>query len=132
MLKSSEWIFFARKKLTGKSLETCEILVNFAHQKAFQIVSVFRKRDLTWFGDKSFANFLREVKSLIIRGFREMEPVKTQHLTMKKQGICEIHVCEMAKSCKINVLGFVETSDLCQMTSSKYFKQDCCRSLSFG
>ncbi len=51
---------------------------------------------------------------------------------MKKQGICEIHVCEMAKSCKINVLGFVETSDLCQMTSSKYFKQDCCRSLSFG
>lgn len=38
---------------------------------------------------------------------------------MKKHGICENHVRETAKSCEINALGFKETSDLCQMTSSK-------------
>ena len=31
---------------------------------------------------------------------------------MKKHGICENHVREMAKSCEINALGFKETSDL--------------------
>ena len=51
---------------------------------------------------------------------------------MKKQGICENPVGEAVKSCEISALGFKETSDLCQMTSSKSYIQDCCRSLSFG
>lgn len=51
---------------------------------------------------------------------------------MKKHGICENSFREAAKPCEINALGFKETSDLCQMTSSKSNKQDCCRSLSFG
>lgn len=40
---------------------------------------------------------------------------------MKKHGICEYYVRETAKSCEINALGFKETSDLYQMTSSKSF-----------
>lgn len=51
---------------------------------------------------------------------------------MKKHGICESIVSEAVKSCEINALGFKETSDLCQTTSSKSYTQDCCRSLSFG
>ena len=51
---------------------------------------------------------------------------------MKKHGICEISIREADKSYEINVLGFKETSDLCQTTSSKSFNKDCCRSLSFG
>ena len=51
---------------------------------------------------------------------------------MKKHGICENHVRETDKSYEINVLGFKEKSELCQTTSSKSFRQDCCRSLSFG
>lgn len=51
---------------------------------------------------------------------------------MKKHGICEYYVCETVKFCEISALGFKETSDLCQMTSSKSSMQDCCRSLSFG
>ena len=51
---------------------------------------------------------------------------------MKKHGICENRVSETAKSCETNALGFKETSDLCQTTSSKSYIQDCCRSLSFG
>lgn len=51
---------------------------------------------------------------------------------MKKHGICENHKSETYKSCEFNVLGFKETSDLYQMTSSKSYIQDCCRSLSFG
>ena len=51
---------------------------------------------------------------------------------MKKHGICESRVREATKSCEINVLGFKETSDLCQTTSAKSFIQDGCRSLSFG
>ena len=51
---------------------------------------------------------------------------------MKKHGICENRVSETAKSHEVNALGFKEMSDLCQTTSSKSFKQGCCRSLSFG
>lgn len=51
---------------------------------------------------------------------------------MKKHGICENQLRETVKSCKINALGFKETSSYRQMTSSKSYKQDCCRSLSFG
>ena len=51
---------------------------------------------------------------------------------MKKHGICENLVREAAKSCEINALRFKETSSYSQMTSSKSFIQDCCRSLSFG
>jgi len=51
---------------------------------------------------------------------------------MKKYGICENQVREATKSCEINVLGFKVMSDLCQTTSSKFYIQDCCRSLSFG
>ncbi len=51
---------------------------------------------------------------------------------MKKHGICENLVRGAVKSCEINVLGFKETSYYYQTTSSKSFKQDCCRSLSFG
>lgn len=51
---------------------------------------------------------------------------------MKKHGICEKQCSEVYKSCGINALGFKETSDLCQMTSSKSYLQECCRSLSFG
>ena len=51
---------------------------------------------------------------------------------MKKHGICENHVGETAKSCEINALGFIETPSYGQMTSSKSYIQDCCRSLSFG
>lgn len=51
---------------------------------------------------------------------------------MNKYGICENPVRETAKPCEINALGFKEKSELCQTTSSKSFKQDCCRSLSFG
>lgn len=51
---------------------------------------------------------------------------------MKKHSICENQLRKTYKSCEINALGFKETSDLYQMTSSKSFKMDCCRSLSFG
>ena len=51
---------------------------------------------------------------------------------MKKHGICENSVFENAKSYENNVLGFKEMSSYLQMTSSKYFIQVCCRSLSFG
>ena len=51
---------------------------------------------------------------------------------MKKDSICENQVREAAKSCEISALGFKETSDLCQTTSSKSNNKDCCRSLSFG
>ena len=51
---------------------------------------------------------------------------------MKKHGICENQVRETIKSCKINALGFKETLSHGQMTSSKSYIQDSCRSLSFG
>ena len=51
---------------------------------------------------------------------------------MKKHSICEKHVSETVKSCGINALGFKEMSSYSQMTSSKSYIQDCCRSLSFG
>ena len=51
---------------------------------------------------------------------------------MKKHGICENHVREIDKSCEISVLGFKGMSTHGQTTSSKSFRQDCCRSLSFG
>ena len=81
---------------------------------------------------ESFANFSRKANPLKIRMIAMRRPIKTQHLTMKKHGICENQFSKTSKSCKINALGFKETSDLCQMTSSKSFIQDCCRSLSFG
>lgn len=61
-----------------------------------------------------------------------MNTIKAQHLTSKKHGICENRVRETAKSREVNALGFKEMSDLCQTTSSRSFKQGCCRSLSFG
>ena len=51
---------------------------------------------------------------------------------MKKHGICENQVREVTKSFEINALGYKETSSYGQMTSSKFYIQDCCRSLSFG
>lgn len=51
---------------------------------------------------------------------------------MKKHGICENLIHETVKSCEISALGFNGMSDPCQMTSSKSYIQDCCRSLSFG
>ena len=51
---------------------------------------------------------------------------------MKKQDIFEKSSGKVVKSCEISVLGFKETLDLCQATSSKFYKIDCCRSLSFG
>lgn len=51
---------------------------------------------------------------------------------MKKHSICENLIYETAKPFEINALGFKDTSDLCQMTSSKSHVQGCCRSLSFG
>lgn len=41
---------------------------------------------------------------------------------MKKHSICENHVRETDKSYEINVLGFIEKSELCQTTSSKSFR----------
>ena len=61
-----------------------------------------------------------------------MRDYKTQHLTMKKHGICEISIREASKSCEIRMLGFKETLSYDQTTSSKSNIQDCCRSLSFG
>lgn len=51
---------------------------------------------------------------------------------MKECGICEKQVREMIKSCKTNVLGFIETSTYSQTTSSTSLKYGGCRSLSFG
>ena len=51
---------------------------------------------------------------------------------MKKHTICENLVREAVKPCEINALGFKDTSSYGQTTFSKSFKQDCCRSLSFG
>lgn len=51
---------------------------------------------------------------------------------MKKHGICEKQFRETSKSIDINALGFKETSSYDQMTSSKSYIQDSCRSLSFG
>ena len=51
---------------------------------------------------------------------------------MKKHGICENYVREIAKFYEINAIGLREMSFHIQTTSSKSFKQDCCRSLSFG
>ena len=41
---------------------------------------------------------------------------------MKKHSICENFICETGKSYEISALGYIETSDLCQMTSSKSYK----------
>lgn len=51
---------------------------------------------------------------------------------MKKHGICEKLKNETDKSRVINALGLNETSSYVQPTSSKSYKQGCCRSLSFG
>ncbi len=51
---------------------------------------------------------------------------------MKKHGICENYARGTSKSCEISALGFKETSDLYQTTSSKSYIQERCRSLSFG
>lgn len=51
---------------------------------------------------------------------------------MEKYSICENLACGIVKSREISALGFKETSFYGQMTSSKSYIQDCCRSLSFG
>ena len=51
---------------------------------------------------------------------------------MKKHSICENYVRETSKFREINALGFKDKSSYGQTTSSKSYKQDCCRSLSFG
>ena len=66
-----------------------------------------------------FANFFLMANPLITKKIRSDKPIKTLHLTMKKHDICENRFCETFKSCEINALGFKETSDLCQTTSSK-------------
>ena len=82
--------------------------------------------------DESFANFLKAFNSLRIKELKKKERHKTLHLSMKKHGICENQVREVTKSFEINALGYIETSSYGQMTSSKFYIQDCCRSLSFG
>ena len=79
-----------------------------------------------------FANFLNVWNPLRISKLVVKQRYKTQHLSMKEHGNCENHVREIAKSCEISVLGFKGTSSYSQATSSNSFRQDSCRSLSFG
>ena len=51
---------------------------------------------------------------------------------MKKSSICDIPVCEAVKSREISALRVKDTSSYDQATTSRPYKQDCCRSLSFG
>jgi len=51
---------------------------------------------------------------------------------MEKNSIRENLARGIVKSREISALGFKETSFYGQMTSSKSYIRDCCRSLSFG
>ena len=104
----------------------------FAHWEMLDLGELFSQDSKTEEIDESFANFLKAWNSLKIKKLKKKKGYKTLHLSLKKHSICENQVREIIKSSEINALGFKETSSYGQMTSSKSYIQDCCRSLSFG
>lgn len=104
----------------------------FAHGELLDFGEQNSQESVIMTSTESFANFLMKDNPLIIKELRIYYGHKIRHLSMKKHGICEKSKNETDKSHEIKAFGLKETSSYAQPTSSKSYKQDCCRSLSFG